>query len=88
MDKVDNELLNDAMLIIANDNFENSEFHLAKKDYQLISNQTQSKFGAEAKYQLAYIAFLELNYEKSEKIILNLLKIISVIFLLLNHLYY
>ena len=74
LDKVDNELLNDAMLIIANDNFENSEFHLAKKDYQLISNQTQSKFGAEAKYQLAYIAFLELDYEKSEKIIFELIE--------------
>ena len=72
--KVDNELVNDARLIIANDNFDNSEFHLAKKDYQLISNQTQSEFGAEAKYQLAFLAFLESDYKKSEKIIFELVE--------------
>ena len=74
MGKVDNELVNDARLIIANDNFDNSEFHLAKKDYQLISNQTQSEFGAEAMYQLAFLAFLESDYKKSEKIIFELVE--------------
>ena len=72
LDKVDAELANEARLVIANNYFDESEFHLAKKDYQIISKQNQSEIGSEAKYQLAYLAYLESDFEQSEKIIFQL----------------
>ena len=72
LDKVDTELANEARLIIANNYFDESEFHLAKKDYQIIAEQNQSEIGSEAKYQLAYLSYLESDFDQSEKIIFEL----------------
>ena len=72
LDKVDAELANEARLVIANNYFDESEFHLAKKDYQIIAEQNQSEIGSEAKYQLAYLAYLESDFDQSEKIIFEL----------------
>ena len=72
LDKVDNELINEARLIIANNFFDKSEFHLAKKEYIKIVDQNQSEIGSEAKYQLAYLSYLESDFDKSEKIIFEL----------------
>ena len=89
LDKVHNELINEARLVIANNFFDKSEFHLAKKEYVKIVDQNQSEIGSEAKYQLAYLSYLESDFDKSEKIIfLNLLIIIIVTFILPNLLFY
>ena len=72
LDKLDADLENEARLVIANAYFNESEFHLAKKDYLIISEATQSQIGSEAKYQLAYLAFLESDFDTSEKIIFEL----------------
>ena len=53
LDKINTDLTYEAMLIIANNFFDESEFHLAKKEYIKIAEQNQSEIGSEAKYQLA-----------------------------------
>jgi TolA-binding protein len=72
LDKLDAQLENEARLVIANAYYDDSEFHLAKKEYRVISESTQSLTGSEAMYQLAYLAFLESDFDASEKIIFEL----------------
>ena len=72
LDKINTDLTYEAMLIIANNFFDESEFHLAKKEYIKIAEQNQSEIGSEAKYQLAYLAYLESDFDKSEKTIFEL----------------
>ena len=57
---------------MANDYYNLSEFHLAIKNYEKIANNTSSDFGAEAKYKLAFLAFLEDDWDYSEHLILEL----------------
>ncbi len=77
LEKVSQELMVDAKLILANHAFENSEFYLANKYYEWISEKTYSLPGAESKYQLAYLLFLEENYEKCEEFIYQLAEVYS-----------
>ena len=88
LDKVDVELANEARLVIANNYFDESEFHLAKKDYHIIAEQNQSEIGSEAKYQLAYFAYLERDFDQSEKLIFELAENFIVTFTLRNRLFY
>ena len=72
LDKVDDALANEVRIILANNYYDQSEFHLAKKEYLTITESSQSEIGSEAKYNLAYLSFLEGDLEESEKIIFEL----------------
>ncbi|MDA9897958.1 tetratricopeptide repeat protein [Flavobacteriales bacterium] len=72
LEKIDAELENEARLVLANSFYERSEFHLAKKEYMIISDATQSAIGSQAKYQLAYLAYIEGSLDSSESIIFEL----------------
>lgn len=72
LEKVSLEIQSQARLIIANNYFDSGEINLSKKEYTIISEQTNADVGAEAKYQLAYISFLEDDYVSSESAIFEL----------------
>lgn len=72
IEKLNTEIECQARLYIANSYFQESEYHLAKKEYEIIAEKTTSDFGAESKYQLAYLYFLEDNFNESEATIFEL----------------
>ena len=51
---------------------QNSEFHLAQKAYKIVAEKIEIDHGAEAKYQLAYLSFLQEDFEESETAIFDL----------------
>ena len=61
-----------ARLFIANNHYKNSEFHLAQKAYKIVAEKSKLDHGAEAKYQLAYLSFLQEDFEESETAIFDL----------------
>ena len=71
LEKLDDELANEARLVIAN-NYYQSLNSIWLKEYLLIIEGSKSEIGSEAKYQLAYLAFLESEFDKSEKLIFEL----------------
>lgn len=72
LDKLDNDLQVKARLIIADDAFEQSEYHLANKNYEWIISATNSRGGAKAQYQLAYMLFLQDDFTATEEQVFQL----------------
>jgi tetratricopeptide (TPR) repeat protein len=66
LDKLDQQLMLDARILLANNAFEQSEFYAAKKEYQEICAIDKNSFGAESKYQLASLSFIEEDYQAVE----------------------
>jgi tetratricopeptide (TPR) repeat protein len=66
IDKLDQQLMLDARLVLANNAFKLSEFYAAKKEYQEIAELDNNSFGAEAKYQLAALSFIEEDFQAVE----------------------
>ena len=66
IDKLDQQLMLDARLVLANNAFKLSEFYAAKKEYQEIAVLDNNSFGAEAKYQLAALSFIEEDFQAVE----------------------
>jgi TolA-binding protein len=72
LDKVDQQILVEAKLILANVLYDKSEFYAAKKEYLSICNQTNNSFGAESKYKLALLSFTAEDYQSVESSIFDL----------------
>ncbi|MBL6658007.1 MAG: tetratricopeptide repeat protein [Flavobacteriales bacterium] len=72
LEKLDVETKNKAKLVIANHYFEQSEYNIAKKEYDFVSQNNTSELGAEAKYQLAYLQFLAEDLDSCESTIYEL----------------
>ncbi|MGC6428024.1 MAG: tetratricopeptide repeat protein [Flavobacteriales bacterium] len=72
MDKVDEQLLLEVRLILADDLFSQTEYYAAKKEYTSISQSTKNSFGAKAKYQLALLSFIAEDYQSVEAIVFDL----------------
>ena len=72
LEKLNVEMECQARLFIANNHYKNSEFHLAQKAYKIVAEKSKLDHGAEAKYQLAYLSFLQEDFEESETAIFDL----------------
>ena len=72
LDKVDQQLFLDAKLLLANNSFDLSEFYSAKKEYTEISEMDKNYFGAQAKYQLAKLSFIEDDFQSVESIVFEI----------------
>lgn len=66
LEKLSDDLQLKARLILGNVAFKQSEYHLANKHYQWVAEATTADAGAEAKYQLAYILYLQEEWEAAE----------------------
>jgi tetratricopeptide (TPR) repeat protein len=66
LDKLDKQLMLEASLLLANNNFTMSEFYAAKKEYHQICKLDKNSFGAEARYQLASLSFIEEDFQACE----------------------
>lgn len=93
LDKLNQQLMLDARLLLANNDFELSEFYAAKKEYQEICAIDKNTFGAESKYQLALLSFIEEDYQAVESSVFELAEIyfddyfIAKAFILLSDVY-
>lgn len=72
LDKLSDELQLKARLVLANFAFKQSEYHLANKHYEWIAAATTADAGAEAKYQLAFILYLQEEWKAAESCIFAL----------------
>lgn len=72
LDKLSDDLAVDARLVLGNAAFYSSEYHLAAKHYQWIVEATSADAGAESKYQLTYILFLQDNLTATEESVFQL----------------
>ena len=72
LEKVDPLILAEASLFIANDFYDNSEFYKAKKAYKKVVQLQNPNYAAEAQYQLAYLSFLESDFDASERKVFEL----------------
>ena len=70
--KINAETECQARLFVANSHYSNSEFHLAQKEYKIIADKSTLESGAEAKYQLAYLFFLQDDFVACESAIFEL----------------
>jgi predicted negative regulator of RcsB-dependent stress response len=72
LEKVEPVILAEASLFVANDFYDNSEFYKASKAYKEVVQLQNPDYGAEAQYQLAYLSFLESDFDSSERKVFEL----------------
>jgi len=69
MEKVSNEMKQEANLIIGKSAIETDSVELAKFSFEQVSKISVNEYAAEARYYLAYIEFKKGNYKRSEELI-------------------
>ena len=72
LEKIDNLLLTKAYIILARSEFELGNYAKSKSTFEKVSKMSFSDEGAEAKYFLAYLTFLDEDFLKSEQLIFAL----------------
>jgi tetratricopeptide (TPR) repeat protein len=72
LDKLSDDLEVEARLVLGNAAFYSSEYHLAAQHYKWIVEATSADAGAEAKYQLTYILFLQDDLTTTEESVFQL----------------
>ena len=72
LDKNDGWLISRANLILAREEFSEGNYQKAKKTYNIIIEVNLGNDAAEAQYMLAYLSYLDENYDLSEKMIFDL----------------
>jgi TolA-binding protein len=73
MDKVSNEIMNEATLLHGKSAFELRDFTSAQREFNKLSKVTNSEIGAEAKYHKALILYLENKYKDSQAVVFELI---------------
>lgn len=74
MEKIADEVLHEAHLLIAKSAYEQNKVGLALPEFQKAANLSQTAIGAEAEYNVAEIQFKQGAYDASEKTILGIIK--------------
>ena len=77
LDKVDDWLLNKTNLIIGKYHYNNGNYVKARKVLQLIDNYSEYDEGAEAKYYLIYLTYLDDSLDLAENMIFDLVEMCS-----------
>ncbi len=70
-DKVSNEIIQEANLMIARSALMNNNLDMAKEYFVKTNEMSENVLSAEAKYNIAYIEFRKGNYTETEKIIFD-----------------
>ncbi|MGI8893134.1 MAG: tetratricopeptide repeat protein [Bacteroidia bacterium] len=73
MEKVSNEIINEATLLHGKSAFELKDYVKAQKEFAKLSKITNSEIGAEAKYHNALILYLQDKYKESQAIVFELI---------------
>lgn len=71
LDKVSNELAQEAHYIIAQSLFAAQKYDDALAEYRALSNSLKNEIGAESSYQIANIQYIKQSYKQSEKTIFD-----------------
>jgi len=66
------DVINEAHLDLAKINLQNEQYDAAMNDFQYTTVNAKNQMGAEAKYNIAYIQYLENDFKTSEKTIFDL----------------
>tara|TARA_B100001094_G_C18194302_1_gene809531 strand:- start:3474 stop:6578 length:3105 start_codon:yes stop_codon:yes gene_type:complete len=92
-EKIDNWLLSKAYIIIARDEFDSGNYAKSKSTFEIVSNLSFHDEGAEAKYYLAYLTYLDEEFLLAEQLIFALAEhysndhFIAKAFILLSDIY-
>ena len=73
MEKVPNEIMNEATLLHGRAAFELNDYTSAQKEFNKLTKITNSEVGAEAKYHNALILYLQYNYKESQTAVFDLI---------------
>ena len=68
LEKTDDWLISKAKIIIARNEFDNGNYSKSRKTFETVEKLSQYDEGAEAKYYLAYLSYLDDSLELAEKI--------------------
>ena len=72
LDKTDNWLLSKANIVIARNEFKNGNYAKSRKTFEKVERLSNYDEGAEAKYYLAYLTYLDDNLQLAEEMIFQL----------------
>ncbi len=94
-EKVDPEKTREAHMILAKSYFAQNKFDDAIAQYRIISRYNKTKQGAEAKYQIAHILYIQKKYELAKQEIFNFINLntsyqfwLAKSFILLSDIYF
>ncbi|MCB0769933.1 MAG: tetratricopeptide repeat protein [Flavobacteriales bacterium] len=68
------DLKAEAALIVAKDHLERNELDVAFTKFKSVTSSSTNAFGAEAKYNMAYVRYLQRQYSDAEKEVFDLVK--------------
>jgi TolA-binding protein len=74
LDKVSNELTNEAHYTIAQSELATEKYDEALAEFQSVANTAKNNLGAESHYNVAYIQYLKNDFKQSQKLIFDFIK--------------
>ncbi len=71
LEKSSNELIHESHYIVAQSMFATQKYDDAMAEFRVVANTAKNELGAEALYNIAYIQYLKMNYNETEKSIFD-----------------